>query len=171
MHPCVQGPGGPRGPHPGGGYGPPNGGPHGGPPHLDSFGPPGGGGGSGHPGGRGPHPGAHAGGHSGAPEAHLPADARPSLYVEAVPPGATNREISHIFRPFQGFQVCISGNVSVVGVVRCKSLCATAQLATRGMAWCIALPRTRVQPGTMLVAAWWTAQQQQPSVLVQGAAK
>eukprot|EP01103_Thecamoeba_quadrilineata_P010976 TRINITY_DN2515_c0_g1_i1.p1 TRINITY_DN2515_c0_g1~~TRINITY_DN2515_c0_g1_i1.p1 ORF type:complete len:133 (-),score=25.11 TRINITY_DN2515_c0_g1_i1:4-402(-) len=34
----------------------------------------------------------------------LPSDATHTLYIEGVPSDATEREISHIFRPFPGFQ-------------------------------------------------------------------
>lgn len=93
-------------------YAPNGGAPRGGP-HPDVYGPPGGAGGGPPPGAghRGPHSGAGthpgAGPHHGAESGGLPADARPSLYVESVPPDASKREISHIFRPFQGFKVRI----------------------------------------------------------------
>jgi len=41
---------------------------------------------------------------SGVGNAVLPPDASPTLYVEGVPNDATEREVSHIFRPFPGFQ-------------------------------------------------------------------
>jgi len=35
---------------------------------------------------------------------NLPSDATSSLYVEGLPPDATEREVAHIFRPFPGYQ-------------------------------------------------------------------
>ncbi|XP_026665186.2 RNA-binding protein 1-like [Phoenix dactylifera] len=41
---------------------------------------------------------------SGRPEMPLPPDASSTLFVEGLPANCTRREVSHIFRPFAGFQ-------------------------------------------------------------------
>lgn len=41
---------------------------------------------------------------SGRTEAPLPPDASNTLFVEGLPPNCTRREVSHVFRPFIGFQ-------------------------------------------------------------------
>jgi hypothetical protein len=35
----------------------------------------------------------------------LPAEARDTIYIDVLPPDITRRELAHIFRPFEGFQV------------------------------------------------------------------
>ncbi|PKA50233.1 U2 small nuclear ribonucleoprotein B'' [Apostasia shenzhenica] len=41
---------------------------------------------------------------SGRPEPPLPPDASNTLFVEGLPANCTRREVSHVFRPFVGFQ-------------------------------------------------------------------
>merc|ERR1719424_439512 len=86
---------------PGGGYGGPHGGPHhGGPPHGGPPGP------MYQPMGPGPGPmGSGPAGSSIPPNymsAQLPRDASSTLYVEGLPSDATEREVAHIFRRFEG---------------------------------------------------------------------
>ncbi len=87
----------------------PGGAPLRGAPHPEAYTSPAGGYGPGPGPGPAPHHGGPGGGPPGmgplGPEAGLPAEARPSLYVEAVPKDATTREMAHIFRPFPGFKV------------------------------------------------------------------
>merc|ERR1719424_1383116 len=86
---------------PGGGYGGPHGGPHhGGPPHGGAPAP------MYQPMGPGPGPmGSGPAGSSIPPNymsAQLPRDASSTLYVEGLPSDATEREVAHIFRRFEG---------------------------------------------------------------------